>query len=87
MAHLSSQRPSFVPSHARAASWRAGLLGVVAGLASACVISVGGDGWNNDPDVCFDIDTPEDLEIALDPGARWARVDEKVEAKKKPRLR
>ncbi len=41
----------------------------------------------HDPDVCFDIDTPEDMEMALDPGARWARVDEEVEAKKKPRLR
>lgn len=41
----------------------------------------------HEPDVCFDIDTPEDLEIALDAGARWARVEEEVEAKKKPRLR
>ena len=40
-----------------------------------------------DPDVCFDIDTPEDVEIALDAGARWARVEEQVEARRKPRLR
>ena len=36
-----------------------------------------------DPDVCFDIDTEEDLRIAGDPGARWARVEQKVEAKRK----
>lgn len=41
----------------------------------------------HDPDVCFDIDTPEDMEIALDAGARWARVEERVEQKRKPRLR
>ncbi len=40
-----------------------------------------------EPDVCFDIDTPEHLEQALDAGARWARVDALVEEKKKPRLR
>ena len=40
-----------------------------------------------EPDICFDIDRPEDLEHALDPGARWARVEELVEEKKKPRLR
>ncbi|MDF1700375.1 MAG: nucleotidyltransferase family protein [Planctomycetota bacterium] len=40
-----------------------------------------------EPDICFDIDRPEDLEHALDPGARWARVEELVEQKKKPRLR
>lgn len=41
----------------------------------------------HDPDVCFDIDTPEDLAIATDPGARWARVEQKVETKQKLRLR
>lgn len=41
----------------------------------------------HEPDVCFDLDTPEDLEIALDAGARWARVQEQVEEKRKPRLR
>ncbi|MDJ0974623.1 MAG: nucleotidyltransferase family protein [Planctomycetota bacterium] len=41
----------------------------------------------HDPDVCFDIDTPEDLEIAMDAGARWARVEQKVEAKQQLRLR
>ncbi len=40
-----------------------------------------------EPDVCFDIDTPEHLAMAADPGARWARVTEMVEAKRKPRLR
>ncbi|MDA1196113.1 MAG: nucleotidyltransferase family protein [Planctomycetota bacterium] len=40
-----------------------------------------------EPDVCFDIDTPEDLESALDPGARWAKVDRLVEERRKPRLR
>ena len=41
----------------------------------------------HDPDICFDIDTPEDLAMALDPGARWAKVEALVEEKKKPRLR
>lgn len=41
----------------------------------------------HEPDVCFDVDTPEDMAIALDAGARWARVEERVEAKRKPRLR
>jgi molybdenum cofactor cytidylyltransferase len=41
----------------------------------------------HEPDVCFDVDTPEDLAIALDAGARWARVEARVEAKRKPRLR
>jgi molybdenum cofactor cytidylyltransferase len=41
----------------------------------------------HDPDVCFDIDSKEDLQIALDAGARWARVEDEVEAKRKPRLR
>ncbi len=40
-----------------------------------------------DPDICFDVDTPEDLEIAMDAGARWARVEQKVEEKQKLRLR
>jgi molybdenum cofactor cytidylyltransferase len=34
----------------------------------------------HEPDVCFDIDTLEDLEAALDPGARWAAVEAAVEA-------
>jgi CTP:molybdopterin cytidylyltransferase MocA len=34
-----------------------------------------------EPDVCFDVDTEEDVRIAMDPGARWARVDADVEAK------
>lgn len=36
-----------------------------------------------EPDICFDIDTPEDLAAAMDPGARWARVEAQVEAKAK----
>jgi molybdenum cofactor cytidylyltransferase len=40
-----------------------------------------------EPDICYDIDTPEDLENALDAGARWAKVEARVEEKKKPRLR
>ena len=40
-----------------------------------------------DPDICFDVDTPEDLEIAMDPGARWARVERLAEEKRKPKLR
>lgn len=39
-----------------------------------------------DPDVCFDIDTPDDLSIALDPEARRARVDAMVEAKRAQRF-
>lgn len=39
-----------------------------------------------DCDVCFDIDTPEDYEMAMDPGARWARVDEEADMKRKSRL-
>lgn len=35
-----------------------------------------------EPDVCFDIDTPEDLAIAMDAGARWARVQRQAEAKR-----
>jgi molybdenum cofactor cytidylyltransferase len=36
----------------------------------------------HDPDVCFDVDAPEDLKIAADAGARWARVEAKVEARR-----
>lgn len=36
----------------------------------------------HDPDVCFDVDTPDDLRVAADPGARWARVSRQVEDKK-----
>jgi len=39
-----------------------------------------------DPDVCFDIDDPDDLSIALDPAARRAQVDAKVRAKRNLRL-
>lgn len=35
-----------------------------------------------DPDICFDVDTPEDLAAAPDPGMRWARVEALVEEKK-----
>jgi molybdenum cofactor cytidylyltransferase len=41
----------------------------------------------HEPDVCYDIDTPEHLAMAADPGARWARVMDLVEAKRKPKLR
>lgn len=37
----------------------------------------------HDPDVCFDVDTPDDLAIADDAGARWARVEQKIENKRK----
>jgi CTP:molybdopterin cytidylyltransferase MocA len=37
----------------------------------------------HDPDICFDIDTAEDLEIALDAGARWAKVEDMVEKKRR----
>lgn len=40
-----------------------------------------------DPDVCFDIDSPEDLSLALDAQARREKVDAKVSAKRKLRLR
>jgi len=39
-----------------------------------------------DPDVCFDIDTAEDLSMALDEDARRERVDGQVRAKRKLRL-
>jgi CTP:molybdopterin cytidylyltransferase MocA len=34
-----------------------------------------------EPDICFDVDTPEDLAAALDPGARWARVEAMLESR------
>ena len=40
----------------------------------------------DDPDICFDIDSPDDLSIALDEQARHARVEEKVKAKRMGRL-
>jgi molybdenum cofactor cytidylyltransferase len=40
-----------------------------------------------DPDVCFDVDTPDDLRIALDPGARWARVQREADERRAPRAR
>lgn len=39
-----------------------------------------------DPDVCFDVDTPEDLAMAQDAGARWARVEQQVEQKRLGRI-
>ena len=41
----------------------------------------------HDPDVCFDVDTREDLRIADDPGARWARVERDLEERQRTRLR
>jgi molybdenum cofactor cytidylyltransferase len=35
-----------------------------------------------EPDICFDVDTPEDLRIALDAGARWARVDAQADQRR-----
>jgi molybdenum cofactor cytidylyltransferase len=39
-----------------------------------------------DPDVCFDIDSPDDLSLALDADARREQVEAKVAAKRKHRL-
>lgn len=39
-----------------------------------------------DPDVCFDVDTEADARIAMDAGARWARVDAEAEARAQQRL-
>jgi molybdenum cofactor cytidylyltransferase len=39
----------------------------------------------HDPDVCFDVDTPDDLRIAMSASARWARVDAEVEARRRGR--
>lgn len=39
-----------------------------------------------EPDVCFDIDTLDDLKAAGNAEARWARVEGLLEAKKKSRL-
>jgi molybdenum cofactor cytidylyltransferase len=39
----------------------------------------------HDPDVCFDVDTPDDLRAAADPSARWARVERDVEERKRAR--
>jgi molybdenum cofactor cytidylyltransferase len=36
-----------------------------------------------EPDICFDVDTPDDLRMALDAGARWARVDAQAEQRRK----
>jgi molybdenum cofactor cytidylyltransferase len=38
-----------------------------------------------EPDVCFDVDTEADLRIAMDPSARWARVDAMVDEKRAQR--
>jgi len=40
-----------------------------------------------DPDICYDIDTPKDLELAMDEGVRWARVELQADEKRKPKLR
>ena len=34
-----------------------------------------------DPDICFDVDTEADAKIAMDAGARWARVEAEVDAR------
>lgn len=34
-----------------------------------------------DPDICFDVDTEADAKVAMDAGARWARVEAEVEAR------
>jgi len=39
-----------------------------------------------DSDVCFDVDTEDDVRIAMDTGARWARVEAEAEAKAIQRL-
>jgi molybdenum cofactor cytidylyltransferase len=39
-----------------------------------------------DPDVCFDVDTPDELRIAPDPSGRWAHVEKEVEERRKTRL-
>ena len=39
-----------------------------------------------DSDVCFDVDTEEDVRIAMDTGARWARVEADAEAKDMQRM-
>lgn len=41
----------------------------------------------HDPDVCFDVDTRDDLRIAGDPGARWAAVEREIEERRGSRLR
>lgn len=38
-----------------------------------------------EPDICFDIDTPDDLRVCLDPQARWARVEAQVEERQRQR--
>jgi molybdenum cofactor cytidylyltransferase len=38
-----------------------------------------------DPDVCFDVDTPEDYDMAMDASARWARVEKQVEERRRIR--
>lgn len=40
-----------------------------------------------EPDICFDVDTPEDLAIVTDAGARWARVEKEADARRKLRYR
>lgn len=36
----------------------------------------------HDPDICFDVDTADDLRIAGDAGARWARVEREVQERR-----
>lgn len=40
----------------------------------------------HDSDVCFDIDSEEDVRIAMDTGARWARVEAEAEAREIDRM-
>ena len=40
----------------------------------------------HDSDICFDVDTEEDVTIAMDTSARWARVDAEAEAKEMQRM-
>lgn len=40
----------------------------------------------HDSDVCFDVDTEEDVRISMDTGARWARVEADAEAKDMQRM-
>jgi molybdenum cofactor cytidylyltransferase len=39
-----------------------------------------------DPDVCFDVDTDADADIAMNAGARWARVEGEAEARAQQRF-
>ena len=39
-----------------------------------------------EPDICFDVDTPEHLEMAADPGRRWACVELRADARREGQL-